>query len=108
MCDKDNWKEIDEKFYNQFYIIDNLSSNTLYMFQVRARNKSQITGNWSATIVCSTTLGLVAKSAAVVGSFMGGMLASPAIAVVTMPLGGPLSLAAGIVSAPVTNGKSCC
>ena len=99
--EKDTWNLLPERHRDLCATVDGLKSNTTYMFKVRIKNSKGIDGNWSLPIVCKTMYGSLARGAAIAGSFVGGSLAGPAMAIMSMPIGGPLSLAAGLVAAPI-------
>lgn len=104
MSNNDDWRSLPGHFSEQSAIVENLKSNTQYLFQVRGVGKTGIIGNWSNKYCCSTTVGTVTRGAATFGSFLGGIIACPAVCLLTMPLGGPLAIVGGIVGAPILAG----
>ena len=85
-------------------IVTKLKPNTEYIFQVRGISKTGYLSKFSDPCTSSTTCSGLARGAAVLGWFALGFAASPAAGLVTIPVGGPLSLLGGALAAPVIAG----
>ena len=99
MSDSTDWITSPKK-YQHSAIIEKLESRSDYSFRIRAVSETRGHGNWSDVVSTKTTTSLFLRGAATVGTFVGGTMAGPVIALLTIP-GGPLSLMAGLVLAPV-------
>lgn len=99
-----NWTLLSEHFPNQSAVIGKLKSDTKYLFRVRGVGITGIIGNWSDVCICSTTVGSMTRGAAILASFLGGMVFCPAAGILSIPIGGPVAIAGGIVGAPILAG----
>lgn len=101
MSDRTNWMTSPDKYQQQSAIVKSLEARSDYIFRVRATSETRGHGNWSDSVSTNTTMGFFQRGAATVGTFLGGTVASPALLFSAMPIGGPLSAVAGLVTAPI-------
>ena len=96
--DKERWLLLPDRFDRECAMIRNLKPNTDFLFQVRGVGSTGRKGQWSETLKCSTTVGAIARGAATVGTFIGGILAAPAGGTVIFPVLGTIG---GAAAAPI-------
>ena len=101
MSDKTSWTTLPNIYQERWAIIESLESNSEYIFCVRAVSETSGHGNWSEEVSTKTTKSFLQQGAVVFGTFLGGTLASPLFLLFAAPLGGPISVASGVVAAPV-------
>ena len=94
----ERWTLWPDRFDRERAMIRNLKPNTDYLFQVRGVGSTGRKGQWSETLKCSTTVGAIARGAATVGTFIGGILAAPAGGTVIFPVLGTIG---GAAAAPI-------
>ena len=96
--DNKRWMLLPDRFDRECAMIRNLKPNTDFLFQVRGVGSTGRKGQWSEMLKCSTTVGAIARGAATVGTFIGGILAAPAGGTVIFPVLGTIG---GAAAAPV-------
>ena len=104
MYGHETWASLPDRFIKEYAVVENLKSNTDYLFQVRGVGRTGRNGEWSESCECSTTLGAMARGAATVGTFMGGLVGAPLGATIALPMFGPVSTLGGVVGAPIIAG----
>ena len=86
------------RFENEYAAVNNLETSVDYRFRVRGVGPTGRKGPWSETLKCSTTVGDITRGVATVGTFFGGMFASPMGGALIFPVVGAIG---GLVAAPV-------
>ena len=101
MMDGKNWKSLPTKYQEKSATINKLKNITKYYFRVRGTSEDYGPGHWSDEICANTAATSFHRGLATLGTFVGASVLGPLAALATVPIGGPLSLACGLVASPV-------
>lgn len=60
-----------------------------------------IIGNWSDVCTARTTVSSITRGGLTLATFLGGMVLSPTLGILAIPIGGPVAMVGGVAGAPI-------